>query len=103
MAYCTHPVIITTQDSVPKTHALYDGKQYLVEKYAVALSVGLQLLDPKPLVQQQLRALTAGLTQPPPGFSKFAPLLAIKSEFDGIIKAGVSTTSLVDGDFKKRI
>ncbi|WP_442940698.1 CHAT domain-containing protein [Nostoc sp.] len=82
--------------------ALYDGKQYLVEKYAIALSVGLQLLDPKPLVKQQLRALTAGLTQPPPGFPKFAPLLAIKSEFDGIAKAGVSTTSLLDGDFKKK-
>ncbi|MBW4424231.1 MAG: CHAT domain-containing protein [Nostoc desertorum CM1-VF14] len=82
--------------------ALYDGKQYLVEKYAVALSVGLQLLDPKPLVQQELRALTAGLTQPPPGFSEFAPLLAIKSEFEGIAKAGVSTTSLLDRDFKKK-
>ncbi|MEH2245689.1 CHAT domain-containing protein [Nostoc sp.] len=82
--------------------ALYDGKQYLVEKYAVALSVGLQLLNPKPLVKQQLRALTAGLTQPPPGFSKFTPLLAIKSEFDGISKAGVSTTSLLDRDFKKK-
>lgn len=82
--------------------ALYDGKQYLVQRYAIALSVGLQLLDPKPLVKQQLRALTAGLTQPPPGFSNFAPLLAIKSEFDGISKAGVSTTSLIDGDFKKK-
>ncbi|MHC5676021.1 CHAT domain-containing protein [Nostoc sp.] len=82
--------------------ALYDGKQYLVEKYAIALSVGLQLFDPKPLVQQQLRAITAGLTQPPPGFSKFAPLLAIKSEFEGITKAGVSTTSLLDKDFKKK-
>ncbi|WP_373527768.1 CHAT domain-containing protein [Nostoc sp.] len=82
--------------------ALYDGKQYLVEKYAIALSVGLQLLDPKPLVQQQLKALTAGLTQPPLKFSKFAPLLAIKSEFDGITKAGVSTTSLLDSDFKKK-
>ncbi len=82
--------------------ALYDGKQYLVEKYAVALSTGLQLLDPKPLVKQQLRALTAGLTQPPPGFSKFAPLLAVKSEFDGIAKAGVSTTSLLDENFKKK-
>ncbi|MEH2421862.1 MAG: CHAT domain-containing protein [Nostoc sp.] len=81
--------------------ALYDGKQYLVEKYAIALSVGLQLFDPKPLVKQQLRALTAGLTQPPPGFS-FAPLLAIKSEFDGISKAGISTTSLLDRDFKKK-
>ncbi|WP_416212545.1 CHAT domain-containing protein [Nostoc sp. ChiQUE01b] len=82
--------------------ALYDGKQYLVEKYAIALSVGLQLLDPKPLIKQQLKALTAGLTLPPPGFPKFAPLLAIKSEFEGITKAGVSTTSLLDGDFKKK-
>jgi CHAT domain-containing protein len=82
--------------------ALYDGKQYLVEKYAVALSVGLQLFDPKPLVKQELRALTAGLTQPPPGFSQFAPLLAIKSEFDGIRKAGISTTSLLDGDFNQK-
>ncbi|MFN6537354.1 MAG: CHAT domain-containing protein [Nostoc sp. EkiNYC01] len=82
--------------------ALYDGQEYLVQKYAVALSLGLQLLDPKPLVEQKLVALTAGLTQPPPGFSKFAPLLGIKSEFDGITKAGVSTTSLLDGDFKKK-
>ncbi|MBL1202314.1 MAG: CHAT domain-containing protein [Nostoc sp. GBBB01] len=82
--------------------ALYDGKQYLVEKYAVALSVGLQLLDPKPLLKQKLVALTAGLTQPPPGFPKFAPLLGIKSEFDSITKAGVSTTRLLDGDFKKK-
>ncbi|BDI17533.1 hypothetical protein ANSO36C_33350 [Nostoc cf. commune SO-36] len=82
--------------------ALYDGQQYLIEKYAVALSVGLQLLNPKPLVQQQLVALTAGLTQPPPKFSKYGPLLGIKSEFDGITKAGVSTTRLLDGDFKKK-
>ncbi|WP_298916668.1 CHAT domain-containing protein [uncultured Nostoc sp.] len=82
--------------------ALYDGKKYLVEKYAIALSVGLQLLSPKPLVKQQLRALTAGLTKPPPGFSNFAPLFAIESEFDGISKAGISTTSLLDKDFKKK-
>jgi CHAT domain-containing protein len=82
--------------------ALYDGKQYLVEKYAIALSVGLQLLDPKPLVRERLVALTAGLTQPPPKFSDYGPLLGIKSEFDGISKAGVSTTRLLDGDFKKK-
>ncbi|MBN3884142.1 MAG: CHAT domain-containing protein [Nostoc sp. JL34] len=94
-------VLHGTLHNIPMS-ALYDGKQYLVEKYAVALSVDLQLLGPKPLVKQQLRALTAGLTQPPPGFPKFAPLLAIKSEFDGIAKAGVSTTSLLDEDFKKK-
>ncbi|MBW4613576.1 MAG: CHAT domain-containing protein [Desmonostoc vinosum HA7617-LM4] len=80
---------------------LYDGQKYLVEKYAIALSVGLQLLDPKPLVKQKLRALTAGLTQPPANFPDFAPLNAIKSEFNSIADAGVPTTSLLDQQFTK--
>lgn len=79
--------------------SLYDGQKFLVEKYAIALSVGLQLLDPKPLVQQLLKALTAGLTQPPPGYSRFSPLPAIKSEFKLIAQAGVATTSLIDEKF----
>ncbi|HIK08367.1 MAG TPA: CHAT domain-containing protein [Trichormus sp. M33_DOE_039] len=80
---------------------LYDGEKYLIEKYAIALSVGLQLLDPKPLQRQELRALTAGLTQPPEGFPNFAPLPAIKSEVDLIASAGVSTTSLLDQQFTR--
>jgi CHAT domain-containing protein len=79
--------------------SIYDGKQFLVEKYAITLSVGLQLLDPKPLVNQQIRALTAGLTQPPADFPNFTPLPAIKSEVSLIAKAGVSTTSLWDEQF----
>ena len=47
---------------------LYDKQQekYLVEKYAIALTPGLQLLDPKPLRQVQLNALTAGLSEKRP-------------------------------------
>ncbi|RUR88428.1 hypothetical protein DSM107007_10530 [Nostoc sp. PCC 7120 = FACHB-418] len=81
--------------------ALYDGQQYLIEKYAIALSVGLQLLDPKPLQRGDLRALTAGLTQPPPNYPNFAPLPAIKSEVDLIASAGVSITSLFDQQFTR--
>jgi CHAT domain-containing protein/cytochrome c556 len=79
--------------------ALYDGEQYLIEKYAIALSVGLQLLDPKPLQRQELRALTAGLTQPPAGFPDYSPLPAVKSEVNLIASAGVSTKSLLDQQF----
>jgi CHAT domain-containing protein len=43
--------------------ALYDGKQYLIEKYNVALTPGLRLFEPKPLAQIPLKALTAGLTE----------------------------------------
>ncbi|RUR86972.1 CHAT domain-containing protein [Chlorogloeopsis fritschii PCC 9212] len=78
---------------------LYDGNQYLIEKYAVALSAGLQLFDPKPLQPQQLKALTAGLTQPPPGYYNFSPLPAIKSEIEMIAETGISTTDLLDRQF----
>ncbi|WP_017716557.1 CHAT domain-containing protein [Kamptonema formosum] len=49
--------------------ALHDGQQYLVEKYSVALTPGLQLLAPRSLVRNELRTLTAGLTEARQGFS----------------------------------
>ena len=81
--------------------ALYDGNQYLIEKYAVALSPGLQLLDPQPLPQGQLTALTAGLTQPPPEFP-YPPLPAVRSEFELVAQAGVSTSELLDQQFTSK-
>ncbi len=44
---------------------LYDQQQqkYLIEKYAIALTPGLQLVDPKPLQQVQLNVLTAGVSE----------------------------------------
>ncbi|MEX0270151.1 CHAT domain-containing protein [Leptolyngbyaceae cyanobacterium UHCC 1019] len=49
--------------------ALYDGRQYLIEKYSVALTPGLQLLDPRPLQRQQLKVLVGGLSEERQGFS----------------------------------
>lgn len=79
--------------------ALYDGQQYLVEKYAVALSLGLQLLAPKSLAKEPLNVLAAGLVQPPQAYSKFPPLPEIKSEFNLIAQAGISTKQLLNEDF----
>ncbi|MFN6486103.1 MULTISPECIES: CHAT domain-containing protein [unclassified Nostoc] len=79
--------------------ALYDGKQYLVEKYAVALNLGLQLQKPKPLAQENLQVLVGGLVQPPSEFRQFPSLPEIKSEFNLIAKTGVATTKLLDKDF----
>ncbi|MDZ8263110.1 CHAT domain-containing protein [Nostoc sp. ChiQUE01b] len=82
---------------------LYDGQQYLVEKYAVALSLGLQLLALKPLTPTKLNVLAAGLVQPPQGFQQqFPPLPEIKSEFDSISQAIASTTQLLDRDFNSK-
>ncbi|MEL6437882.1 MAG: CHAT domain-containing protein [Cyanobacteria bacterium J06621_8] len=43
--------------------ALYDGQQYLLEKYAVALAPSLQLLDTEPTSRSQMKVLAAGLSQ----------------------------------------
>ena len=80
--------------------SLFDGEQYLIEKYAVALSLGLQLLTPKPLSEEPLKVLAAGLVEPPPEFNRmFPPLPGIKSEFNLINKAGVSKKQLLDKEF----
>jgi CHAT domain-containing protein len=83
--------------------SLYDGKHYLIEKYATAVSPGLQLLDPKPLQHKQLHVLVAGLTKPPPTYSQeFSPLAAIATEIKNIAETGIPTTDLLDGEFTKK-
>lgn len=69
--------------------ALYDGKQYLVEKYSVAITPGLQLLETRSLSRRKIKALTAGLTDARQGFSA---LPGVKSEIDQI---GVEITAEV--------
>ncbi|MEM8831430.1 MAG: CHAT domain-containing protein [Cyanobacteria bacterium P01_G01_bin.19] len=43
--------------------ALYDGQQYLIEQYGVALAPSLQLLDPEPVARQEIKVLAAGLSE----------------------------------------
>ncbi|MGE5660415.1 MAG: CHAT domain-containing protein [Actinomycetota bacterium] len=75
--------------------ALYDGKQYLVEKYSIALAPGLQLLAPRSLVRGQFKALTAGLTEPRQGFSA---LPGVKLEVNQI-SSEVPSQVFLDRDF----
>lgn len=75
--------------------ALYDGKQYLIERYSVALAPGLQLIDPKPLSQYKLQALAAGLTEERTGFSA---LLNVGSELAGI-EAEIASRVLLNQAF----
>ncbi|MEY2859253.1 MAG: hypothetical protein RLZZ74_3566 [Cyanobacteriota bacterium] len=61
--------------------ALYDGKQYLVEKYNVALTPGMQLLDPTALKNQKLQAVVAGVSESNEGFGA---LPGVKTEVEDI-------------------
>jgi CHAT domain-containing protein len=48
--------------------ALHDGQQFLVEKYAVAITPSLTLTDPRPLPPGQVPVLAAGITEAVAGF-----------------------------------
>jgi len=81
---------------------LWDGQQYLVEKYGIALSLGLQLFDPKPIAREPLKVLAAGLSEPPPGASQeFGALPNVKAEISAIANLGLPTTSLLEQAFTR--
>ena len=63
---------------------LHDGQQYLIEKYNLAVAPSLQLIDPQPLVRENLVALTAGLTEARPHRPKLGALPGVKLELDSI-------------------
>jgi CHAT domain-containing protein len=48
--------------------ALYDGREHLVERFAVATAPGLSLLDPGPLERDAVDLLVAGLSVPVQGY-----------------------------------
>jgi len=48
--------------------ALHDGEGFLVSRYAVAVTPGLSLVDPKPLDPERARLLLVGLSEPTRGF-----------------------------------
>jgi CHAT domain-containing protein len=82
--------------------ALYDGKEYLVEKYAIAISPGLQLFEPKSLTRQKLNALAGGLSEMPEG-ENFERLPHVNEELKSIEESGVSTVTLYNKRFRSNI
>lgn len=74
---------------------LSDGKHFLIEKYRIALTPGLQLLEPQPLQQIQLKTLAAGLTKERSGLS---PLNYVSEELQEI-QTKISTLVLLNEKF----
>ena len=74
--------------------ALYDGKQYLVENYAIALTPGLQLL-PSQIEPKNLEAVVAGLSQARQGF---AALPGVNTEAREIANS-IDSKLLLDREF----
>lgn len=61
--------------------ALHDGSSFLIKKFALAMTPGLTLTDPRPLNRENLRFLTVGLTISVQGFP---PLPYVAEEVESI-------------------
>jgi CHAT domain-containing protein len=48
--------------------ALHDGKQFLIAKYALGITPGLSLTDPRPIPRENVKVLALGVTQAVQGF-----------------------------------
>jgi CHAT domain-containing protein len=78
---------------------LYDGKQYLVEKYNLALTPGLQLVPPSNIGDSDNRqALLGGISESRQGFSA---LPGVKTEIEAISKL-IPNQQLVNAQFNNR-
>lgn len=75
--------------------ALYDGRDFLIEHFAVTVSPGLSLMEPRPLPRQGLRILLCGISESVQGFPALdfvpAELSSIHGRFAGKL--------LLDGAF----
>jgi len=75
--------------------ALQDGRQFLIEKYATAITPGLNLIDPTPIKREGLKILAAGVTEASQGFP---PLPEVAFELQNISKIFASKL-LLNQDF----
>ncbi len=90
---------------------LYDPQRnrFLIQDYAIAISPGLQLFDPKPLAREQLKVLTAGkgefsdvaLNEKLPANTRsFGPLDYVKEEL-AKVQAEVAAEVLYEDEFTR--
>lgn len=75
--------------------ALHDGKQFLVTKYATAITPGLSLTDPRPIPREGVRVLAVGVTEAVQGFPALPNVAVELQMLRGLFKA----TTLVDKQF----
>ncbi len=77
--------------------ALNDGDKYLIEKYAVAVTPGLTLMEPRPFEREKITLVADGLSAAVQGF---APLAYVPEELENLRKL-FGGTELINKQFIK--
>ncbi len=79
--------------------ALYDGKTFLIERYAVAVSPGMDLMEPRAIRRQNVKVLLSGVSEARKiDGEPFARLPYVPGELDRIGRE-FGATPLLDADF----
>lgn len=76
--------------------ALHDGERFLIEEYAVAVTPGIELTDPRPLDREALRLLLSGISESVAGYP---PLSHVPGELESVGKL-VGGEVLLDEAFR---
>jgi CHAT domain-containing protein len=76
--------------------ALHDGERFLVEKYAVAITPGLQLMEAKPAERVQPHVMIRGLSEAREGFP---PLVNVPQEVAEVEKLYTKSDALMNEHF----
>jgi CHAT domain-containing protein len=83
--------------------ALYDGQQFLIEKYAVATTPALTLTAPEARQTEGMQALVLGSSQEVTvGDRRFSALQAVPTEVESIVSALPGSKSFLDEAFSKQ-
>lgn len=75
--------------------ALHDGDRFLIEQYAVAMTPGLDLTDPRPIDRTKVHLLSSGLTKAVQGFPPLPHVAEELNTIHGLFKG----EQLVDQNF----
>lgn len=79
--------------------ALHDGERYLIERFAVAVTPGLQLMEPKRIPRENITMLIGAVSEAVQGF---AALPAVQTEIDNIAqKIHPTPTIMLNSEFLK--
>lgn len=78
---------------------LYDGNQFLVEKYAMALSPGLTLLNPQPINWNESKILLVGLSESVQGYSPLPNVPQELKNIQNLIQSTATTTQILNAEF----
>jgi CHAT domain-containing protein len=80
--------------------ALYDGKQYAIEKYGVAIVASLQLLDYQKVDERSQKVLAAGVSEQIQVKDEFFPALAsVPQELKQIVATFPASQALLNREF----